>query len=74
MPRTALTQAEVFDTAAAILRTLKSLGYDACFVGSVACSLYGMVRTPTWNVYWRGVEHDHIPDMIREAMARAKKS
>lgn len=46
MPRTALTQAEVFDTAAAILRTLKSLGYDACFVGSVACSLYGMVRTP----------------------------
>lgn len=30
---------------------------------------HGMVRTPVWNVYWRGVEHDHIPDMIREAMA-----
>jgi len=31
----------------------------------------GMVRTPAWNVYWRGVEHDHIPELIREALAFA---
>lgn len=31
----------------------------------------GMVRTPTWNVYWRGVAHDHIPQLIAEAMASA---
>ena len=31
----------------------------------------GMVRTPAWNVYWRGVEHDHIPGLIREALAFA---
>jgi NAT, N-acetyltransferase, of N-acetylglutamate synthase len=28
---------------------------------------HGMVRTPGWNVYWRGVEHQHIPELIREA-------
>ena len=32
---------------------------------------HGMVRTPAWNVYWRGVEHDHIPGLIREALAFA---
>jgi hypothetical protein len=26
-----------------------------------------MVRTAAWNVYWRGVEHEHIPALIREA-------
>jgi N-acetyltransferase of N-acetylglutamate synthase len=31
----------------------------------------GMVRTPAWNVYWRGVAHDHIPELIREALAFA---
>ena len=31
----------------------------------------GMVRTPAWNVYWRGVGHDHIPALIREALAFA---
>jgi hypothetical protein len=30
-----------------------------------------MVRTPAWNVYWRGVAHDHIPELIREALAFA---
>jgi acetylglutamate synthase len=29
---------------------------------------HGMVRTPGWNVYWRGVEHEHIPQLIREAV------
>jgi hypothetical protein len=29
----------------------------------------GMVRTPDWNVYWRGVEHEHIPGLIREAIS-----
>jgi N-acetyltransferase of N-acetylglutamate synthase len=28
----------------------------------------GMVRTRDWNVYWRGVEHEHIPSLIREAV------
>jgi GNAT superfamily N-acetyltransferase len=28
----------------------------------------GMVRTREWNVYWRGVEHEHIPGLIREAV------
>jgi hypothetical protein len=27
-----------------------------------------MVRTPSWNVYWRGVDHDAIPDLIAEAL------
>jgi acetylglutamate kinase len=31
----------------------------------------GMVRTGAWNVYWRGVEHQHIPSLIAEAMASA---
>jgi acetylglutamate synthase len=31
----------------------------------------GMVRTPAWNVYWRGVAHEHIPNLIAEAMASA---
>jgi hypothetical protein len=30
---------------------------------------HGMVRTPGWNVYWRGVEHAHIPSLIQEAIA-----
>jgi len=30
---------------------------------------HGMVRTAVWNVYWRGIEHDHIPGLIREAIA-----
>ncbi|HTV23398.1 MAG TPA: hypothetical protein VMG12_32135 [Polyangiaceae bacterium] len=30
---------------------------------------HGMVRTPVWNVYWRGVEHDVIPGLVREAIA-----
>lgn len=30
---------------------------------------HGMVRTPAWNVYWRGIEHDHIPALIQQAMA-----
>jgi hypothetical protein len=29
---------------------------------------HGMVRTPGWNVYWRGVEHEHIAGLIREAL------
>jgi acetylglutamate synthase len=29
----------------------------------------GMVRTPRWNVYWRGVGHEHIPSLIQEALA-----
>jgi N-acetyltransferase of N-acetylglutamate synthase len=29
----------------------------------------GMVRTRDWNVYWRGVEHEHIPGLIREAVS-----
>lgn len=31
----------------------------------------GMVRTPAWNVYWRGVAHELIPGLIAEAMASA---
>jgi GNAT superfamily N-acetyltransferase len=31
----------------------------------------GMVRTRDWNVYWRGVEHEHIPSLIREAVGLA---
>jgi hypothetical protein len=30
-----------------------------------------MVRTPGWNVYWRGVEPAVIPDLIREALSLA---
>jgi len=30
---------------------------------------HGMVRTPDWHVYWRGVEHELIPALIREAVA-----
>jgi len=29
---------------------------------------HGMVRTPNWNVYWRGVDHDAIPALIAEAL------
>jgi GNAT superfamily N-acetyltransferase len=29
---------------------------------------HGMVRTAGWNVYWRGVEHEHIPSLIQEAL------
>jgi N-acetyltransferase of N-acetylglutamate synthase len=29
----------------------------------------GMVRTANWNVYWRGVEHEHIPSLIGEAIS-----
>jgi acetylglutamate kinase len=29
----------------------------------------GMVRTPDWCVYFRGVEHNDIPRLIREALA-----
>lgn len=32
---------------------------------------HGMVRTPAWNVYWRGVAHERIPELIREALAFA---
>jgi hypothetical protein len=28
-----------------------------------------MVRTPDWCVYFRGVEHNDIPRLIREALA-----
>src|SRR5690606_18162192 len=31
----------------------------------------GMVRTREWHVYWRGVEHAHIPSLIEEALAMA---
>lgn len=30
---------------------------------------HGMVRTAEWNVYWRGVEHENIPSLIREALS-----
>jgi len=26
------------------------------------------VRTPKWNVYWRGAAHDAIPELIRTAL------
>jgi GNAT superfamily N-acetyltransferase len=32
---------------------------------------HGMVRTPGWNVYWRGVEPAVIPELIREALSLA---
>lgn len=32
---------------------------------------HGMVRTPGWNVYWRGVEPEFIPALIREALSLA---
>jgi acetylglutamate kinase len=30
---------------------------------------HGLVRTPRWNVYWRGVSHENIPSLIQEALA-----
>lgn len=30
---------------------------------------HGMVRTEHWNVYWRGVSHAAIPQLIEEALA-----
>jgi hypothetical protein len=29
---------------------------------------HGMVRTPEWNVYWRGVGHAAIPGLIQQAL------
>ncbi|KIY66807.1 hypothetical protein CYLTODRAFT_377169, partial [Cylindrobasidium torrendii FP15055 ss-10] len=40
------SQSEVFDTAKDTVETLKSLGYDSYFVGGVACSLFGTLRSP----------------------------
>jgi hypothetical protein len=31
----------------------------------------GMVRLPEWNVYWRGIEAEQIPHVIRAARMRA---
>ncbi|KAF9014764.1 hypothetical protein BDZ89DRAFT_1076329 [Hymenopellis radicata] len=41
-----LSSTEVFSVATATVNVLRSLGYSSCFVGSVACSVYGMSRTP----------------------------
>lgn len=30
---------------------------------------HGMVRTSAWNIYWRGISHDSIPQLIDEALA-----
>jgi acetylglutamate kinase len=32
----------------------------------------GMMRLPEWNVYWRGVDPEHIPALIRDARTRAQ--
>jgi len=32
---------------------------------------HGMVRTPNWNVYWRGIGHEAIPALIEEALRLA---
>jgi hypothetical protein len=31
-----------------------------------------MMRLPEWNVYWRGVDPEHIPALIRDARTRAQ--
>lgn len=30
---------------------------------------HGLVRTPKWNVYWRGIDHARIPAVVEEALA-----
>lgn len=45
------TMASVWDAAEIAIRELRTLGYDgACFVGGVACALYGNSRDPKVSV------------------------
>ncbi|KAK0229600.1 hypothetical protein EDD85DRAFT_132860 [Armillaria nabsnona] len=41
-----LTLSEVLQTTRETVRTLSTLGFKCCLVGSVACSCYGMSRSP----------------------------
>ncbi|SJL16602.1 uncharacterized protein ARMOST_20128 [Armillaria ostoyae] len=44
--RQTLTLSEVLQTTRDTVRTLSTLGFKCCLVGSVACSCYGMSRSP----------------------------
>ncbi|KAK0430472.1 hypothetical protein EV421DRAFT_283233 [Armillaria borealis] len=44
--RQILTLSEVLQTTRDTVRTLSTLGFKCCLVGSVACSCYGMSRSP----------------------------
>ncbi|KAK0493841.1 hypothetical protein EDD18DRAFT_1178113 [Armillaria luteobubalina] len=46
MSRRIVTLSEVLQTTRETVRTLSTLGFKCCLVGSVACSCYGMSRSP----------------------------